>query len=29
MTRKRSTLMLLALAFSLAVPVAANADGGI
>jgi hypothetical protein len=29
MTRTRSTLMLLALTFSLAVPVAANADGGI
>jgi hypothetical protein len=29
MTRTRSTLLLLALAFSLALPVAANADGGI
>ncbi len=29
MTRTRSTLLLLALAFLLAVPVAANADGGI
>jgi hypothetical protein len=29
MTRTRSTLLLLALAFSLAAPVAANADGGI
>jgi hypothetical protein len=29
MTRTRGTLLLLALAFSLAVPVAANADGGI
>jgi hypothetical protein len=29
MTRTRSTLLLLALAFSLAVPAAANADGGI